>query len=81
MALIFYVSGNVILQQISELGTTNCLRGTYSIDSEKKLIELDFGQENWAFDVKINSTSFMIWSPLKASQFKYKLKVIPFPTY
>ena len=80
-ALVFYVSGNVILQQISELGTSNCLRGTYSMDSEKKIIELDFGQEHWFFKVKVYSINSMIWMPLKSSQLKYKLKIIPFPAY
>ena len=80
-ALVFYVSGNIILQQISELGTSNCLRGTYSMDSEKKIIELDFGQEHWFFKVKVYSINSMIWMPLKSSQLKYKLKIIPFPAY
>jgi hypothetical protein len=80
-ALVFYVSGNVILQQISELGTSNCLRGTYTMDSEKKKIELDFGQEHWSFKVKVNSINSMIWLPLKTSQLKYKMKIIPFPAY
>lgn len=80
-ALVFYVSDNVILQQISELGTSNCLRGTYSMDSEKKIIELDFGQEHWSFKVKVYSINSIIWMPLKSSQLKYKLKIIPFPAY
>lgn len=80
-ALVFYASGNLILQQISELGTSNCLRGTYSMDSEKKIIQLDFGQEHWNFKVKINSINSMIWLPLKTSQLIYTLKIIPFPAY
>jgi hypothetical protein len=81
LALIFYNSGNVILQKISDLGSKQLTRGTFFVNSKQQLLEINFIKNKWKFKLKFLKENTVLLSPMKGSTIMKKILLKPFPEY
>jgi hypothetical protein len=81
LAMIFYNSGNVILQKISDLGSKQLTRGTFFVNSKQQLLEINFKKNKWKFKLNFLKGKDVLLSPMKGSKFKKKIILEPYPEY
>lgn len=81
LAIIFYNSGNVILQKIEFLGSKQLTRGTFFVNSKQHLLEINFDKNRWRFKLRFLKGNNVLLSPMKGSTIKDKIILKPFPEY
>lgn len=76
---IFYHSGKCSIQPLKSLGESPGKKGDYNIHSESKSLTINFKNETWDFLLTTISEDKIIMKPVKGSDLKYTIELIPLP--
>lgn len=76
---IFYHSGKCVVQPLKSLGESPGKKGDYNVNSDEKNLFIQFKTESWDFKLTMISEDKIIMKPLKTSNLKYTLELIPLP--
>lgn len=77
--VIFYNNGKCVLQPLKSLGESPGKKGEYTVYSESKNLIIQFKNEKWDFLLTTISEDKVIMKPLKGSDLKYTVEIIPLP--
>lgn len=82
--MIFHVNGVVEIIPMQSLGKALPKKGSYYLDSDKKLLEICFKSENgkredWLMDLDYITEDSIFMSPTKTSDSEMQLQIIPLP--
>lgn len=76
---IFYHSGKCVIQPLKSLGESPGKKGDYSVHSDSKNLVIQFKTERWDFVLTTISEDKIIMKPMKSSDLKYTIELIPLP--
>ena len=77
--IVFYETGKCMYQPMKTLGDFPGKRGEYSLFSEDKTLSLYYPNERWDFKIEAISEDTIVLEPLKTSDLKYTMVLVPFP--
>jgi hypothetical protein len=77
--IVFYEAGICLFQPMKSLGEVQGRKGKYSVYSDEGMLSLYFKHERWDFTIKSATSKRIELVPMKKSEFKYTLVLIPFP--
>lgn len=76
---IFYNTGHVVVQPLNSLGNKQGKQGFFFLEKENTQLRLEFSDEHWQFKVKTFELEKIELQPMKESDLKYELELIPLP--
>ena len=76
--IIFHKNGVCDLVPFVDLSIGMSRKGEYTIDSENKLLKIEFPNENWAYNMTVISEDSISLSPTKESSIQLGLQLKPF---
>lgn len=77
--IVFYETGKCMYQPMKTLGDFPGKKGEYSLFSEDKTLSLYYPNERWDFKIEAISEDTIVLEPLKTSDLKYTMVLVPFP--
>lgn len=77
--VIFYDNGKCIIQPLNSLGNREGMKGTYTINSERKLLKLRLESESRQYNFKFETERKLLLFPTRNSADQYNLELIPLP--
>lgn len=77
--IIFYETGKCMYQPMRTLGDFVGKKGEYSLFSEDRTLSLYYPNERWDFKITSLTEDTVVLEPLKSSDLKYTMVLVPFP--
>lgn len=77
--IVFHSSRNCYIYQIDQLGEKAGNKGEFSIQSEKKEMEIQFKNEKWKFTILNFDENLVKMKSIDTKDGNYTMELIPFP--